>query len=157
MPLLGYYRIFLKRIIYVPLISAGLITIALLAGAHARLGDRMHTLLPPAQSAQEPVTAMQNQQQAEQVQVEVITVRATGFEPTEITRPAGRILLAVNNSSGLAEVTLRLARVNGETLHEVHVSSKGRNWRQRLELVPGDYVLTEANHPDWACHITVKN
>jgi hypothetical protein len=28
-------------------------------------------------------------------------------------------------------------------------------WIEQFNLPPGDYVLTEANHPDWKCSITL--
>jgi len=37
------------------------------------------------------------------VQAELITVTPTGFEPSELTRPKGRFLLAIDNQSGLDE------------------------------------------------------
>jgi hypothetical protein len=34
--------------------------------------------------------------------------------------------------------------------------AKGRlAWRQLVNLSPGDYVLTEATHPDLVCRITI--
>jgi hypothetical protein len=89
---------------------------------------------------------------------EHVTIRPTGFEPTEIARPAGRILLAVNDRSGLDSLDLRLDIETVHRLFEVRVprDTNGRHeWRQVVTLVPGHYVLTEANHPDWVCRITV--
>jgi hypothetical protein len=158
MPYLAHSRTLTKRTIYALLVIAGLNLAALLAGTRSQLlrGPNL-ALLPTVQAAQETVTTAQNQQPTERVQVEVITIRSTGFEPREITRPAGRVLLAVNNSSGFNEVLVRLVRADGALLHEVRISRKGRNWRQPLDLIPGNYVLTGANHPNWVCHITITN
>jgi hypothetical protein len=89
---------------------------------------------------------------------EHVTIRPTGFEPAEITRPAGRILLAVNDRSGLGSLDLRVDMEPLQRLFEVRVprDTNGRHeWRQVLTLMPGHYVLTEASHPDWVCRITV--
>lgn len=89
------------------------------------------------------------------VETEVLTIRPTGFEPSELTRPQGRFLLAVNNRSGLAEVNLRLDRVAGNRLREVRVPRNKLDWREFVELPPGRYLLTEAGQPNWVCSITI--
>lgn len=89
---------------------------------------------------------------------EHVTVGPAGFEPSEIRRPAGRFLLAVNDRSGLGDISLRLDALRGARLHEVRLSRDARarrEWRQVLSLAPGTYVLTEAGRPDWACRITI--
>lgn len=91
---------------------------------------------------------------------EHITIRPSGFEPAEITRPAGRILLSVNDRSGLDSLDLRLNVENVRRLFEARVprDTKGRHeWRQVVTLPPGRYVLTEAGHPDWVCRITITD
>lgn|SRR5262249_22618582 len=89
------------------------------------------------------------------LRAELITITPRGFEPAEITRPKGRFLLAVDNRSGLDEVTLRLDRVAGNRLHEVRVPRKELDWSEVFDLNPGQYVLTEANNPRWACRFTI--
>ncbi|MFY9570201.1 MAG: hypothetical protein WAV20_02210 [Blastocatellia bacterium] len=96
-----------------------------------------------------------NAQPTARIQVETITIRRTGIEPTEITRPAGRFLLAVYKRSGQDEVSLRLDRIGGNRLRDVRVARETLDWRTVEDLNPGNYVLTEANHPGWACRITI--
>jgi hypothetical protein len=93
------------------------------------------------------------------LQRELITIRPSGFEPSEITRPAGRFLLAVNDRSEQDEVVLLLTRENGEQLHRVRMRDTPRKheWRQVVNLPPGRYVLAEAAHPEWTCRITLNN
>ena len=90
-----------------------------------------------------------------QVEVELITIRPTGFEPKEITRPPGRFLLGVDNKSGLDEVALRLNRDIGSNLRLQRLPKRRRSWREMVDLIPGDYLLSEANHPEWVCHIKI--
>lgn len=97
----------------------------------------------------------QNQPQRERVETELITVRPFGFEPAEITRKQGRFLLAVDNRSGLEEVTLRLDRVTGNRLRDVNVPRRKLDWREFMDLPPGRYVLSEAAHPEWTCTVTI--
>lgn len=93
----------------------------------------------------------------ERVEAELITIRPTGFEPLEITRPRGEFKLTVQNLTGLEELTLRLDREGGGggRLHEVRTSRGRHNWRKNIDPPPGTYVITEAAHPDWACRVTI--
>ena len=84
-----------------------------------------------------------------------IMLRAGGFVPREISRPAGEYILSVNDQSGMPRLELRLVRDNGERTHEARLSRGKPYWRQVLRLTPGTYLLTEANHPEWVCRITV--
>ncbi len=89
------------------------------------------------------------------VEAEVITILSSGFQPAEITRPRGQFLILVDNQSGLDDLTLRLQRVGGQKLNEVRQTRKERIVRQVENLPPGEYQLTEAEHPDWVCRITI--
>ena len=89
------------------------------------------------------------------VEAEVIALRPSGFEPREVTRPAGRVLLAVSDQSGLDGVVLRLVKV-GQVVREMRLRRERRLWRNVVELTPGEYSLTEASHPEWVCRITVS-
>lgn len=112
----------------------------------------------PAATADQPGETRQSIPNPARLESERITVRPTGFEPAEITRPAGRVLLAVNDRSGLGALTLRLDAGPGVRLREVRVpqDTRGRHeWRQVVNFPPGTYVVTEANHPGWVCRITI--
>lgn len=97
----------------------------------------------------------QGQAETNSLQAELITLRPTGFEPAEMALVKGRFLLVVNNHSELPEIDLRLMRVTGARLHEVRVPGDQIRWSEVVDLHPGNYVLTEANHPEWVCRITV--
>jgi hypothetical protein len=102
-----------------------------------------------------PILSSQDGGRSERVEAEVITVRPTGFEPKEVTRSAGRVLLVIDNRSGLKELQLRLDRLGGQRIHDVAVSREKLDWRGSVDLQPGTYVLTEPNEPTWSCQITV--
>lgn len=89
------------------------------------------------------------------IEGEIITISRGGFEPTEITRPKGRFAVFVENRSGLEGVTLRLDRIAGNRLRDVNVPRDKLDWDDVLDLTPGQYVITEAGHPDWVCTITI--
>ncbi|MCA1629738.1 MAG: hypothetical protein LC785_14170 [Acidobacteria bacterium] len=122
----------------------------LAAPVAAQSAETAETAAAPSAAATPAVVA--------RLESEHITIRPTGFEPTEITRPAGRVLLVVNDRSGLDSLDLRLDAGALPRLFEVRVprDTKGRReWRQLVLLAPGRYVLTEAGHPEWVCRITI--
>jgi hypothetical protein len=104
--------------------------------------------LPPIAQGNDP---------GQRVEVELVSIRPSGFEPSEITRPRGFFIIAVENRSGLDEVELTLAREAGDRLHQVLVPRRKLNWKQGLDLTPGRYVLTEASNPEWQCTITITS
>lgn len=125
------------------------LTLATLKGPQPRTSEQ-----PSAATAQSDAVARpDSQSREEQVEVEVITVRANGFEPHEITRRHGPFMLAISNHSGTTELALRLDRVQGTRVHEVPLPKGRVRWNRVFDLPPGDYVLSEQNHPDWVCRI----
>lgn len=102
-----------------------------------------------------PVAAQSGSPNREPLAVELIILRPHGFEPREITRRLGRFMLVVNNRSGLKEMSLRLLRDTGNHLHEERVPRESLNWKKPVDLPPGHYILTDTNHPEWNCSITI--
>jgi hypothetical protein len=115
-------------------------------------------LSPPGSvSAPEPPPPSASRSAAgqEEPEAEVIKLLPTGFEPAQITRPRGKFLLMVKNRAGLEQVEWRLEREAGGRLREVRLSEGRLGSKQYEDLPPGNYLLTEAAHPDWVCRITI--
>jgi hypothetical protein len=88
--------------------------------------------------------------------VELVTIKPYGFEPEELKLSKGRFLLAIDNRSRQREVSLQLTSLATSVKSQVTQMAKGNvNWNRLLDLQPGEYVLTEANHPQWTCKITI--
>lgn len=115
------------------------------AGGVASAPASLHADAPPESS----------QAGRESVEVEVLTLSPRGFEPSEVKRPAGRFMLVLNNHIGGEEVSLVLARVQGERLREVKMSRGRIRSVNEFDLPPGEYVLSTAEHPEWSCRITL--
>lgn len=103
----------------------------------------------------------------ERLETELITITPRGFEPKEITRPAGSFILSVENRSGLQTVTLRfnltqvLAGTNNPvivspSLFEITAPREQPDWNGAETLAPGRYLLSELNHPNWHCYLTIN-
>lgn len=84
-----------------------------------------------------------------------LALRPSGFDPAELIVRQGRALLAVDNISGLDDISLTLRRETGGGAYEAGVRRGAVKWRQVLKLTPGTYLLGEAGRPDWVCRITV--
>jgi hypothetical protein len=93
----------------------------------------------------------------ERVEGEIIEVTPHGFEPSQISRPHKHFILVFDNHSGVSQVELRLDREHGARLREISLPRGKRTWSDDLDLSPGRYVLTEANHPSWRCDINIAS
>ena len=130
-------------------------TAALAAGARGWLASPAKAEAASTKPRTIPSPILKAASDQERVETELITITAVGFEPAEITRPQGSFFLEVDNRSGLAEVDLRLDSEQGHRVHQKSVQREQLDWYQPLDLHPGRYVLTEANHPDWVCRIII--
>jgi hypothetical protein len=86
-----------------------------------------------------------------------LTVTNDGFAPAQLTRPAGRFMLAVDNRSDAAELTLRLNGESGGLLREFKVPASALDWSEAVDLTAGQYTLVEVSHPHWVCRIIINN
>jgi hypothetical protein len=91
------------------------------------------------------------------IKVETLTLRPTGFEPGELTRPAGTFLLAIENHSRFVDAAFELVREDGHKLHEMKGSKGQIRYRKLIDLPPGHYLLKEVNHPEWTCEIVLSH
>ena len=91
----------------------------------------------------------------DRLEVENIILTRFGFEPNSITRSSAEFLLSVENRSPVGDIELHLDSAAGRRLHQQQVASERPDWRDFFTLEPGDYVLSEANHPDWVCKIRI--
>jgi hypothetical protein len=96
-----------------------------------------------------------NFNRAHDMTVEMISVGPKGFEPASLTRPSGRFLLAINNRSGLEELSLQLISEDGTLMQQARVNRRQPNWRSLVNLPAGTYRLTETSHADWICKIVI--
>ena len=92
---------------------------------------------------------------SQRAEAELLVLRADGFIPNEITRPPGPFLLALHNHSSVEEISLALRQERGASMREVRMAKRQSKLREIMDLPPGRYVLTEANHPQWSCTIVI--
>src|SRR5215213_10011430 len=75
------------------------------------------------------------------LEVELITLRPAGFEPTEIVRPKDVFVLFIDDRSGKENSSLLLQRVTGERRKTISLNRRKSEWQDVLDLSPGTYVL----------------
>jgi len=92
----------------------------------------------------------------ENVEVELVSIRPTGFAPEEIVRPSGRFLLALDNQSGLRQLIFRLEREGSPRVAEIRVGRK-TEFSRILDLPAGVYFVREVNHPDWILRLRLTS
>ena len=83
-----------------------------------------------------------------------IQLGTNGFTPSEVQHAAGTFAIAVDNTGVSGEYTLRLKGSDGTVIKEVQVQKGSAAWT--ITLSAGEYTLTEANHAEWSCRITVQ-
>jgi hypothetical protein len=98
------------------------------------------------------------------LEVEVVTVRPTGFEPSQITRPPGPYILLIENRSGLDYVTLNLSYLTvpsnpltkafPTSIFQVQMPRGQMDWTTVIPGTPGQYSLKESNHSNWSCSVS---
>ena len=91
----------------------------------------------------------------EQVQSESIIYSGQGFYPTSIRRPAGKVVLFINNRSAVAAPVFEIARENEGTLKRSPGRAGRNSVAQLLDLTPGTYVLKDSTHAGSSCTIVV--
>src|SRR5882724_5253501 len=89
------------------------------------------------------------------IRVENVILTRLGFEPNSIVRSQAEFMLFVENRSEVGDVDLRLDRVAGNRVHQQDVPKERPDWGDLFKLEPGDYILTEANHPTFTCNIRI--
>lgn len=99
-------------------------------------------------------TQAQNRLEAER-----ITLGPSGFDRTEIIRPAGRFVLAVNDRSEQTDTSIVLTRETGDRLQVVKMRNapRRREWRKVIDLPAGRYVLADVNYPERTCRILLTS
>jgi len=135
-------------------LAAALLVGVSLAAARA-WGNRPHPVGTTSPAGKAPPAAQgKSNRPRRTVETEVVTLRPTGFEPSEITRPAGEFILMVENTTG-QPVNLRFSRGTGARLHDVRATREQPAWNGLEDLQPGRSLLTGAGHPQWVCRVPV--
>lgn len=111
-------------------------------------------LAAPSASRSEAVSATASSNQQGGRDETRIELSSSGFMPAEIAHSAGSFAIAVENVNVTGEYTLQLKTEGGAVVSELKVQKGSSAWSVNLQS--GNYTLTEINHPQWICRITVQ-
>lgn len=85
----------------------------------------------------------------QKIEAEVVFLRDSGFFPNTIQRKPGKFLLIVKNRSHASEISIGVASHSQQVLvAPTNAVASSHNFT--LNLVAGDYAVTDANHPNWS-------
>ena len=101
------------------------------------------------------LTLVQQQKKQAQLEAEIITITPHGFEPSEITRPAGSFVLFTEDRSGFEQVSPQVSRLAGLRVFSLTISREQPDWSDVLNLQPGVYMVSDPDHPTWLCRVTI--
>lgn len=161
-----YRKLFGPIILSIALSSAALVSVRMKTAAKStpERSDAAKLADPPKSSERSSTNVMvstsafppiQAGPQNKRIEAELISIRPGGFEPTQITRPKGPFLLAIENRSGLKQIEFQLDVEGGARLVQMRRSWERSDWNQVIDPPAGRYVLTESNHPNWKCTIKI--
>lgn len=91
----------------------------------------------------------------ERLSVELITITPRGFEPNEITRPAGPVLFVVVNRGEFPTMDLRLLAENGSVLRQAQMPRNRRKWSVPVDLPAGRYRVVDAKRPEMVLNVDI--
>ena len=91
------------------------------------------------------------------ITVDTLTLTPLGFEPKEITRPAGMFVLGVDNRLPAEQFSFELVRENGHGVRQLKMPKGQIRLRKLLNLPAGRYFLRVADHPEWTCSIVLSD
>jgi hypothetical protein len=122
-----------------------------------RAGLKTHKPVEASAPAKDPaVVAVQSKSPATRIPTHVITLRPDGFDPAEVLWQKGKSFLTIDNHSNVSVINLLLERLAGGHVKEIKLRMRKERSAGVLDLPPGDYLLTEVNHPQWVCRIKVS-
>ncbi|HEX6649995.1 MAG TPA: hypothetical protein VF075_10655 [Pyrinomonadaceae bacterium] len=119
------------------------------AGANAKLEDGVNAI-PPLDLSQ----LAQSDEAGPEMKLVLLGITPQGFDSNEMHLDAGEYVFIVGNRTGLKEINVRLEREGKERVSAATLRRRG-NWKQRLKLTPGTYLVSADDNPDWICRIVV--
>ena len=149
-----------KGVFRLPLIVVALlVTAVIIVSAATRIGlsrkGKAATWSVASRAQTNNVQLPERNRQIAQMESELITITPHGFEPQEITRPAGAFLLFIEDRSGFKRISPQITRLAGLRVLNLTISREQPDWSDVLNLQPGVYLLTDSDHPTWLCRVTI--
>jgi len=158
---LAHRRMRLRALVIATVLTAAAITGLSVSARRNQVASPTETIAlvaaPALMTAILPApVAEQDRNQEERIEAEVLEIQPNGFEPAQISRPRGRIILSVNNRTGLDDLDLELTTSDGHKVSKIKLKRKKPQWSELVDLPAGSYTLREASHPEWVCQFSIS-
>ena len=102
-----------------------------------------------------PANLAQSDEAGPEVKLVLLALVPHGFENTEMLLEPGDYLFIIGNRTGLKEVDFRIDREGKERLATTLPHGRQKDWKQRLKLTAGTYLVTANDNPEWTCRVVV--
>ncbi len=145
----------LRRIWRSRLILAAIIGVVITATILALNGSLTRLHSAPSKNAAK--SAFNEGAQSPSVKAIRFVISQRGVEPAELTIPAGRYFVAVDNILNLDGMDLDINRVNGSRVKNGKTRKGQFKFRDFVDFIPGQYVLSEKKNPGMISRITVTD
>jgi len=122
------------------------------AGRAAMVQDVPTNAIPPLDV---PSNLGQSDEAGPEVKLVLLALFPHGFETSEVLLEPGDHLFIIGNRTGLREVNFRIDREGKERVAPPLAISRQKDWKQRLTLTTGTYLITANDNPEWTCRIVV--
>jgi hypothetical protein len=109
--------------------------------------------IPPVEL---PSSLGQSDEAGPEIKLVLLALLPHGFETNEMQLESGDYLLIIGNRTGLREVNVRLDREGKERVAAAAAGGRQREWKKRVKLTPGNYIVTANDNPEWTCRIVVR-
>lgn len=126
------------------------------AGRHVLAADKPSAASDAIPPVNIPSLLDQSDEVGPEFKLVLLALLPHGFETDEMQLDAGEYLFIIGNRTGLKELNIRVGREGEKSLATPTVGGRARDWKQRLKLTPGNYLISVDDNPDWTCRIVVR-
>lgn len=139
------------------IVVAVLLVVAVTTKSHfAGLGGTVDSEANAIPAVVIPSVLDQSEEVGSEVKLVLLALMPEGFDNTEMQLDSGEHLFIIGNRTGLKEVSVRLDREGKGLVAETIVGGRQRDWKKRLKLTVGTYLVTVNDKPNWTCRIVVS-
>jgi len=125
--------------------------------AHRELTPELRSDTVPAGVPSSPPFAAAQVGASPRIKAVYLRITPLGIEPAELTLPAGRYLVAIDNDSGFNAVDVKIDKEGGPRLASAQLPSGRRKWREFVDFTPGGHVLADPNEAKRVCRLTITD
>ena len=135
------------------LLIAAAVLLLVGVAAKSHFGTSAASEIPPVEI---PANLAQSDEVGPDFKLVLLALLPHGFETSEMDLVAGEYVIIIGNRTGLKEIDVRIDREGKVRVGEATLGGRQRDWKQRIKLTPGNYLVTANGNPEWTCRIEVK-